>query len=404
MRDQAKDERGCIMQRLILITEFFSPSELATAQLMDDLHKGLSAKGWPITVVTSTGTNNGLERGVVRLGCDKNNKGKSAAMKAIFGIVFCIRAFFFCLMNARKKDILLIASNPPFSGLIGAAVKITRGCSFVFIYQDLFPKSAVISKMIPEGGFTEKACEYIMQVIYRTASCIVVLNEDMKSTIFKQIDCTRSPNIVKIENWALEEEASEAEYYKERLRQTSKGRLKIQYSGNFGRLHDFSTILNAAALVQEQVEFRFIGKGYREREIYNSIRQYSLKNIKVSVPQPRKDLVQSLADCDMAVVSLIEGAERVVAPSKLYGILASGRAVIIIAVKECETSRIVINARCGIVVKPGSFEKLAQRLIYLYQNKGLVMEMGKNARRLYEASYGKKRSIDLYHEMLWSLK
>jgi glycosyltransferase involved in cell wall biosynthesis len=46
-------------------------------------------------------------------------------------------------------------------------------------------------------------------------------------------------------------------------------------------------------------------------------------------------------------------------PSRLYGILAAGRPVIVAADEESETVRLVREAECGIVLPPGRPELVA---------------------------------------------
>ena len=45
---------GAMSQKIILITQFFYPSQSATAQLMTDLVEGLARYGHKIQVVTAT--------------------------------------------------------------------------------------------------------------------------------------------------------------------------------------------------------------------------------------------------------------------------------------------------------------------------------------------------------------
>ena len=175
----------------------------------------------------------------------------------------------------------------------------------------------------------------------------------------------------------------------------------LQYSGNFGRLHDLLTLLEAARLLQgQQVQFVFIGGGAKQNQIEAYQSGFQLDNVLRLPYQPRRRLPESLAACDLQAVGLIPGAEDTVAPCKFYGILASGRAVVLIARRSCDLAQLVLQEGCGIVVEPGEAAELAEKLQTLSQHPEQVAAMGQRSRELYEQHFGMERSIDRYAALL----
>ena len=61
----------------------------------------------------------------------------------------------------------------------------------------------------------------------------------------------------------------------------------------------------------------------------------------------------SLSAADVHVVGLARGLSGYVVPSRLYGILAAGKPVIVAAEASSETAKLVERVGCGIVVPPG---------------------------------------------------
>ena len=104
--------------------------------------------------------------------------------------------------------------------------------------------------------------------------------------------------------------------------------------------------------------------------------------------------------CDLAAIGLIPGAEDTVAPSKFYGILASGRGVLLVAQRRCDLAQLVRSAGCGLVVEPGEVAELAQQLRELAADPGRATAMGERARRLYEERFGLERSLAAYEALL----
>ena len=88
------------------------------------------------------------------------------------------------------------------------------------------------------------------------------------------------------------------------------------------------------------------------------------------------------------------------APSKFYGILASGRGLVLIARRSCDLAQLVLQEGCGIVVEPGEASELAEQLLHLSRNPDEVLGMGRRAASLYSRQFGLERSLDRYESVL----
>lgn len=385
-------------RRLLLISEHFEPSTSATAQLMTDLARGLHQRGWRLTVLTAT-AGRSLEFPVKRLG-GAEGMAVGVAAKAMRGARFLVGSLLWCLRNGRRGDVVLIVSNPPFIGLLGPLIQLGRRLPYIFVFQDLFPRSAVLSGVLPAAGPVAVLWRGLMGLVCRRSSCTVVLSQAMEQRLRR--DLGRDLPLTVIHNWAVEQGVG-------RSRRDSpfaaehgySDRFTLQYSGNFGRLHDLLTLLEAARLLQgNPVQFVFIGGGAKQSQIEAYRTGFELNNVLRLPYQPRRRLPESLAACDLAAIGLIPGAEDTVAPCKFYGILASGRGVVLIARRSCDLAQLVLNEGCGIVVEPGEAAELAEQLLTLSQQPELVAAMGERSRELYQRMFGLERSIGHYATLL----
>ena len=149
--------------------------------------------------------------------------------------------------------------------------------------------------------------------------------------------------------------------------------------GISGRLHDLNTLLDTARiLLSHPVQFVFIGGGAKQSQIDASCETNALTNILRLPYQPRATLPYSLGACDLAAVSLMPGAENSMAPCKFYGILASGRGVVLVcqtdlrsSPESCSTKALVVRGG-----KPGESEALAKELLQLSKDPDRVQAMG----------------------------
>ena len=392
------------MRRLLLISEHFEPSTGATAQLMTDLALGLHRHGWQITVLTAT-PGAALDFPVVRLNGPERSGGVTPGVvgKALWGIRFLLGSLLWCLRRGRPGDGVLIVSNPPFIGLLGPLVRFCRGLPYVFIFQDLFPRSAVLSGVLPAAGPLALLWQGLMTQVCSRSSRTVVLSQAMEARLRRDLG-PQLPLTV-IHNWAVERGAPiQREHSDFASEHGYSDRFSVQYSGNFGRLHDLLTLLEAARLLQQEaIQFVFIGGGAKQRQIEAYRNGFGLGNVLQLPYQPRRRLPQSLAACDLAAIGLIPGAEDTVAPCKFYGILASGRPVLLIARRNCDLAQLVLSAGCGLVVEPGEAAELAEQLLEFSQQTDRVRAMGERSLALYQGQFGLERSLARYEAVLQEL-
>lgn len=388
------------MGRVLLISEHFAPSTGATAQLMSDLARGLDQRGWPIAVLTAT-PGGSMPFPVIRLGGALHGSSSgSMVQKALGGLRFLVGSLLWCLRHGHRGDVVLIVSNPPFIGLLGPLIRLVRGLPFVFVFQDLFPRSAVLSGVLPAAGPITLLWRGLMAQVCRSSSQTVVLSQAMEKRLRR--DLGRDLPLSVIHNWAVERGLDIPRAVNPfALEHGFAHRFTLQYSGNFGRLHDLLTLLEAArVLAHDPVQFVFIGGGAKQSQIDAYASSFGLPHVLRLPYQPRERLPLSLAACDMAAIGLMVGAEDTVAPCKFYGILASGRGVVLIARRSCDLAQLVLQESCGIVVEPGEATELADRLLALCTDPARVAAMGVNSRRLYERQFGLERSVQHYERLL----
>src|SRR5207249_4149789 len=93
------------------------------------------------------------------------------------------------------------------------------------------------------------------------------------------------------------------------------------------------------------------------------------------------------------------GLAGVIVPSKLYNVLASGRACITAVDRDCEVAHIVDAAGCGFVVGPGDATALRARIVELAGDQNRRREMGERA-RLAALDFDRPRQVAAYDQLL----
>jgi len=394
------------MSEVTIFSQFFEPSLASTSQLMTDLAKGIAQRGYIVHVFTAIQakkipeafTNLVVKRSFAPIQNSNNIFGK-----IISSLFFLIGALFFVLFQQSKVAPLLIASNPPYIGIIGVIFKFIRGGEYYFILQDIFPESAVLSGIIKSDSLAFWLFSQITYLTCKSAKKTIVLSTSMQSFLSQKYP-DLSSRIVVIENWAIEDipdlEKQENDFAKQH---NLTDIFTVLYSGNIGRLHDIESIVTTAKLLaDEPIRFVFIGDGPKTKYLEESIQAHQLTNILLLPLQPREKLSLTLTACDLSLVSLIEGAEQIVAPCKLYGILAAGRPIVAISAKDSYIDVMLSKYNCGVNCPPYQPEKLAVVLKQLANEPQTVKILGENAKNLYKQQYTFDRALDEYEQLLFS--
>ncbi len=159
------------------------------------------------------------------------------------------------------------------------------------------------------------------------------------------------------------------------------------YSGNMGGKQGLEVLSNAAALLKAipSIVFVLCGNGSGRADLMQ--RCSGLPNVKFMELQPLERLGDLLGMADIHLLPQRADAADLVMPSKLTGMLSSGRAVIGTAHAETELGKVVMQ--CGALVPPDDATALADRIEWLAGQPELRREMGLKARHYAETRIAK---------------
>jgi colanic acid biosynthesis glycosyl transferase WcaI len=150
------------------------------------------------------------------------------------------------------------------------------------------------------------------------------------------------------------------------------------YSGNMGAKQGLELLAQAAGVLRNatKVVFVFCGEGAGRAELVASCD--GLPNVRFMDLQPSGRLGELLGMADIHLLPQRADVADLVMPSKLTGMLASGRPVVATAAPGTQVAEVVRH--CGIAVMPGDAASLAQAVMRLAEDgEGRAM-LGKKAR------------------------
>jgi colanic acid biosynthesis glycosyl transferase WcaI len=134
---------------------------------------------------------------------------------------------------------------------------------------------------------------------------------------------------------------------------------------------------------RSDVLFLICGSGMMQAELQAA--SDGLPNLRLLPLQPFESLGELLSMADIHLLPQSLGAADLVLPSKLSGMLASGRPVIATCLSGTELESVV--SQCGIVVPPQDAAALAAAVTYLADDIATRLELGRRARAYAEMNF-----------------
>ncbi len=252
-----------------------------------------------------------------------------------------------------RCDVVLAMTDPPFEGIAGAFVALIKGKPYMYNIRDMYPDMAVSGAII-EPGLLARVWEKLHRWALRRATRVIVLGEDMRTRIIaKGVDASRVA-IVRDGTYILPDGAPQPQLDPEVIRAIrGEFRFVFLHAGNLGFYGAWETLIGAARLLEKSdpgIGLVFVGEG-AQRDRLVSLAE-GCTSIRFLPFFPGSKIPSVMAAGDVHVVTVKNGLEGVVVPSKMYGILAAGKPILAVADAGSDVSRIVLEKNCGYAASP----------------------------------------------------
>ena len=398
---------------IVILCHYFWPEEMATAEMVSGVAFELSKQGLPIAAIAGQPAyrNRGAflprttsQHGVVirRVWSTRFNKNNPAG-RILNTATFAVSAFLAALFFPNPGGYLAV-TNPPLLPWVAALVGFLRRRPCYLLIHDVYPEIAIALDKIPPGSAVARFWGWLNRQCYRRADRIIVLGSCMARAIHPYLRESERGKTVIIQNWADGERIQPVPSGENPLLQELglEDKFVVSYSGNIGLFHEIETIAKAAKALENRadIHFLFIGDGAQHVWLKNFLEEEKLANATLLPFQPKDRLPTTLTACDAGLVSLKDEATGYCVPSKFYGMLAAGKAIIAIANEASEVAEAVQRHGCGMVIPPGNAGLLRQAIESLAKDKTRAQKMGSKARIAFRQNYSLAKTVAKYIETL----
>jgi len=394
--------------RLLVVNLYYRPGFEATAQLLGDLCEALSAQ-FDVTVVTGELAIPPAPRGrfeangvhVLRVPSTTFDRA-ALGRRALNYMTFLLSAFVEGL-RAKRPDVVLCMTDPPIVGDVALGIARRFRAPLVVISQDVFPEIAVQLGRIENPIFIG-LLRGLIRFYVRRADRLVVIGETMRSRLIDK--GARRDRIVVIPNWVDTTKVVPSPRDNAWARENGfDDRFVVMHSGNIGHAQNLDALVRSATFLRDMddLTLAIVGGGARRAALEELVDRLETDAVEFLPYQPRELLSLSLSSADIHVVGLARGLAGYVVPSRLYGILAAGRPVLVAADEESETAQLVRHVGCGFVVPPGRPELLAEAIRRAHDGEYDLDDMGRRGREYVVTEADRSVAVGRYERLLLEL-
>lgn len=309
-------------------------------------------------------------------------------------VVITVAPAFFCAPGALLLSRLCRWGRPS-----------NRGRAYSWLHIQDFELDAAFELGMLKGGWVRSIAEGWERRTLRRFERVSTISDSMRRRLVdKGVDPKRAvllPNWVDIQAIHPQgKEERDSNPYRRELGLTEQNSV-VLYSGSMNKKQGLELLVAAMELLKDlpQVVWILAGEGPTKQELVAGTA--NRPNVRILPLQPRERLNDWLNLADIHLLPQRANAADLVLPSKLMGILASGRPVVASSPAESELGELAELG--GLRVEPEDAPAFAAALRRLLQESELRQTKGQAARLLAEQRYGHDAVLDRFEAELQRL-
>jgi glycosyltransferase involved in cell wall biosynthesis len=288
------------------------------------------------------------------------------------------------LLRGQRIDVVFVYGiSPILQAIVGVVLRRTHGAKLVTWVQDLWPQSLEVTGYLRN----KRALGLVGSVvrwIYRRSDLLLVQSEAFRPMVREYAGHT-----------PIEFHPNPGERAFEQPQAGAPAALRLPagfnvvFAGNFGNAQALETVVEAAELLRERPDLRFvlIGSGGRTAWLEQQLQQRRLSNVLMPGRFPIEQMPSLLRQASALLVTLANSPimERTI-PSKVQAYLAAGKPII--ASLDGEGARIVEESGAGLSCPAEDARALAQAVITLSEaSEARRADMGRAGRDYYARNF-----------------
>jgi glycosyltransferase involved in cell wall biosynthesis len=362
---------------IAIVAQFYEPEPCAASNRLSSLAENLADRGHRVTVFTGMpsfpwgkvhadyrGKPSCTEyAGNVRIErrrafvAEKGERGGRAR-----GWISLSLAITRAILFSRERFDTVVVSSPPITMTLPALLGAWRHrARLVIDVRDVFPDMGVRLGVWKANGSIVRALGAAVGALYRHAALVVAVTPSARRSILEHgVPAERvllAPNGFAFSQGVVP-----------RPERSQRRPFTIAYAGNMGLATGLGMVLDAAALLRDRDDLRFVlaGGGLDAAKLQARIQSEGLNNVEFRGVVTRRESLELLALADATIVPLHRGLTDAI-PSKMFDALAIGCPMILSA--RGESVELLARSQTGLHVEPNDAAALVRGIVECSNNR-----------------------------------
>lgn len=394
--------------KILVVSQYFWPEGFR----INDLVKSLVERGIQVDVLTGKPNypEGQIFKGYRALDCMKEvwsgatifrvplfPRGKNSSIKLAlnyFSFIASGLLFGSFLLRKRNYDVVFVYGLSPILLAIPAVfISWLKGKKLIVWVQDLWPQSLSATGYV-KSPLILSFVEMVVRWIYRHTDLLLVQSRAFEGPV---AELAPGKKIIYYPNSVDSSFANESDLGLTRTKiEGLDSDFPVVFAGNVGAAQAIECILDAAVLLKDFPEVRFVifGTGSKWEWLRSQISKNGLSNIFLAGRFPVEAMPAYLQRAEALLVSLTqEPIFSLTVPNKIQAYMASGKPII--ASLNGEGARLVKESESGLSVPAEDPEALAKAILTLYQMSSKDRrQMGENGRAYYRSHFDHDVLVD----------
>ena len=313
----------------------------------------------------------------------------------VYPLQLAIHLFYEALMGNSKRPVV-VATNTFFAPLLATFFN----KRVVHLVYDLFPEAMIHSGKWKEGQLKVRFFRWLVGLSLRRSATNIFLGERLKKYVESIHGSLPNSKIIAVG-------ADETSFSKLDTLEDSE-LIKVLYCGNFGNMHESKTLFDAwESGIDNSFQFLFHCSGPKRKELeyFRKSHEAELGNrLQVNEGLTNEVWIKVMQSSQIALVTMSEGSQEVVMPSKTYSAMMAGQAILAVAPEDSDLVDLIKATNCGWWVAPRDIVGFQECLLVIQSDKDLLLEKRQNAFRVAHEKFGQGFLAKQWVEVFESLQ
>jgi glycosyltransferase involved in cell wall biosynthesis len=313
----------------------------------------------------------------------------------VYPIQLSFNLFYEALAGNSKRPVV-VATNTFFAPLLATFFN----KRVIHLVYDLFPEAMIHSGKWQEGQLRVKFFRWLVGLSLKRSAINIFLGERLKKYVESIHGTLPNSKIIAVG-------ADETPFTKLESLEDSE-RIKVLYCGNFGNMHESKTLFDAWKYgINDSFDFLFHCSGPKRKdlELFHKKHEAKLRDrLQIGGGLSNEAWIKMMQSSQIALVTMSEGSQEVVMPSKTYSAMMAGQAILAVAPEDSDLVDLIKTTNCGWWVAPGDVLGFQKCLLEVQSDKNLLLEKRQNAFRVAHEQFGQGSLAKQWVEVFQSLQ